>query len=747
MKFKSLKKASAVLLCALITLAGVLNVFAAGKTYSIPEASNMQITLPEDMTAVTRSSDANDKYFSLFGIDYNSTMQRFEASNIYLQGMNSNADLTVTVSVQTTDQSTQLVNYNQLESDKLSEVARNFLSQNEYTACSVDQAVSNAVWLEFDIRVNESGSLIQAYQANTVYEGKSINITLQRNGGNVTAQDYEVFSGIVQSAEFGKLAIFNLSNPVMPYILIGAGVLLILIIVFIIIIVRTAKRRKKKSKNDKILEELAGKYTSNRPESKRGGRYSSEETEAENTAHADNADTADKSYDLDNFDRTERKKPEPEKQGRRYTDDEIDALLGDDKESKGEKPNFTQALPEAEEEQERAKDDTLSNNDQVSEFFEDEPTQPEENNSSTKKFDFPDKSNDAVFAVAAAGAVIAADEAKKTDETAQEAQEETGASPEVIENTEVKPVLAGPEAEQTESEEPEAEEPQEVKEETAEETQEEISEESAEETQEEPVEETQEEPEAETAEIPEKEEAPQTDEIPEAEIISTDGESEVPEQTVKIYGEKPGREERKKSLREEIKNAIREFESADEDEDEQYNNDEVLVRAEAKRTKFADSNDYFDEAPKRVMGVISSKDIQNAEEYDVIGEMERRADEFEKEPPKKGEKFKGVVKSIAGGIKSFFTHCGYFITNIRREIKRRKALKKRQQYEEDRRRRARERAERQRQQAENGGLVQVHKRTDRKPPQRRPSSGQRRPNSQRRPSGSQNRRGNPPRRR
>ena len=715
MKFKSLKKASAVLLCALITLAGVLNVFAAGQTYSIPEASNMQITLPEDMTAVTRSADANDKYFSLFGIDYNSTMQRFEASNIYLQGMNSSADLTVTVSVQTTDQSTQLVNYNQLESDKLSEVARNF------------QAVSNVVWLEFNIRVNESGSLIQAYQANTVYEGKSVNITLQRNGGNVTAQDYEIFSGIVKSAEFGKLAIFNLSNPMMPYILIGAGVLLILIIVFIIIIVRTAKHRKKKSKNDKILEELAGKYTSNRPEPKRGGRYSADETSANTTVQTD---TADNSYDLGNFDRTERKKPEPEKQGRRYSDDEIDALLGDDRKDNGEKANFTQALPEAEEEQERAKDDTLSNNDQVSEFFEDEPAQPEENTSSTKKFDFPDKPGEIGFAAAAAGAVIAADEAQNTEETAgEEAQEETESSPEVIENTEAKPVLAEPKAEET----------AEVTEEKAEE----VQEEAAEENQEEPSEE----PEAETAEIPEKEEAPETGEIPEAEFVDEAGETGAPEQTVKIYGEKPGRDERKNSLREEIKNAIKVFESGEEDEDEQYNNDEVLVRAEAKRTKFADSNDFFDEAPKRVMGVISSKDIQNAEEYDVIGEMERRADEFEKEPPKKGEKFKGVVKSIAGGIKSFFVHCGYFITNVRREIKRKKALKKRQQYEEDRKRRARERAERQRRQAENGGLVQVHKRTDRKPPQRRPGSGQRRPSSRRRPSSSQNRRGNPPRRR
>jgi recombination DNA repair RAD52 pathway protein len=148
------------------------------------------------------------------------------------------------------------------------------------------------------------------------------------------------------------------------------------------------------------------------------------------------------------------------------------------------------------------------------------------------------------------------------------------------------------------------------------------------------------------------------------------------------------------------------------------------------------------------MGVISSKEIRDAEEYDVIGEVERRATEVEKEPPQKGEAVTNALKSAGSGVKSFFTHCGYFITNVKREIKRKKAQKKRQQYEEDRKRRARERAERQRQQAENGGLVQVHKRTDRKPPQRRPGTVQRRPSSQqRRPSTPLNRRGNPPRKR
>ena len=724
MKFKSLKKASAVLLCALITLAGVLNVFAAGQTYSIPEASNMQITLPEDMTAVTRSADANDKYFSLFGIDYNSTMQRFEASNIYLQGMNSSSDLVLTVTMTETEDSKNLGNYNQLEADKLSEIARNFLNQTEYTSCTVDQAVSNVVWLEFNTRVNNAGSLIEAYQANTVFDGQSINITLQRNGANVTADDYEVFSGIISSAEFHKPAFLNFSNPTMPYILIGVGVLIVLIIVFIIIIVRVAKRRRKKSKNDKILEELAGKYTTSRADQKHYRR------DDDMTGSDDPVSSKDEEpYDLDSYGFEDKKsssdrsysdgygsdRPAPEKtreSGRRYSDEEIDALLGDE----GEKPNFIQALPKAPEEQTEAKDDTIDNTDQVSEFFEDEPSKPEDAAQpadtvqttdtvlpeTTKKFDFPVKSNDNPEEIAeelsVIGAAIAADQSEQTEE--------------ITESDEPAGELSEPIPEPGSSPEPE--------------------------------EESVDEPEVDTVEQEQTEEPVESEAEPE----------QAPEPDVIEAKPREEKENKGSSLRDEIRNALLAFDSDDENDED--DDDEVLVRDEAKRTKFVDSNDYFEEAPKKVIGVISSKDIQNAEEYDVIGEMERRADEVEKEPPQKGEAVTKALKSAGNGIKSFFVHCGYFITNVKRERQRKKAEEKRRQYEEDRKRRARERAERQRLQAENGGLVQVHKRTDRKPPQRRPSPqpqrrpGQkkRRPSSQqRRPANHQNRTGVPPRKR
>ena len=600
--------------------------------------------------------------------------------------MNSNSDLVLTVTMTETEDSKKLGNYNQLEADKLSEIARNFINQNEYTSCTVDQAVSNVVWLEFNARVNNAGSLIEAYQANTVFDGQSINITLQRNGANVTADDYEVFSGIISSAEFHKPAFLNFSNPTMPYILIGVGVLIVLIIVFIIIIVRVAKRRRKKSKN-----------------SKNDDLY-----DLDSYGFEDKKSSSDRSYS-DGYGSDEPAPEKPRESGRRYSDEEIDALLGDE----GEKPNFIQALPKAPEEQTEAKDDTIDNTDQVSEFFEDEPSKPEDAAQpadtaqatdavlpeTTKKFDFPVKSNERpeeyAEELSVIGAAIAADQSDQTEEI-------TGSAEPAEEVIEPSPV---PEEEP----EDEPEEEPDVQEQT-------------------------EEPEVPVDSEPEPEQAPEPD----------------------VIEAKPREEKENKgsTLRDEIRNALLVFDSDDENDED--DDDEVLVRDEAKRTKFVDSNDYFEEAPKKVIGVISSKDIQNAEEYDVIGEMERRADEVEKEPPQKGEAVTKALKSAGNGIKSFFVHCGYFITNVKRERQRKKAEEKRRQYEEDRKRRARERAERQRLQAENGGLVQVHKRTDRKPPQRRPSPqpqrrpGQkkRRPSSQqRRPANHQNRTGVPPRKR
>lgn len=474
MSIKRVKKSVAVVLCAVVfMIASTFVCTAVENSYTIPEINDMTLFLPENMTAITRSSKADDKYFSLFGLNYDTTMQNFKSSDIYLQGMDSNADVTVTVTMTKTSESEGISNYNLLQSNELTEVKENFLSQGEYSSCTPDNS-KQIVWLIFDTTVNNNGRTIKAYQANTVYDGMSINVTLQRNEGNVKASDYRTFYSIVTSANFLKA---ESSDSALIFAIIIGAVLVIVLIIAIILIIKKLAQRIKKNKNNRIIEELSDKYTTKR------NRYI-------------------------------------------YTEEESDEEYGD----------FL--------------------GDAVSEEIIEQPKQG------------------------------------------------------IVEE--------------------------------------------------------------------------ETEEV-EKEVTSEEDELE------------------------------------DFEEESDYNNDEELVRMEARKTKFIDSDDFFEEAPKKTMGVISSKDIRDAEDYDVIEEVEKRAIEVEKPAPKKGEAVAKIFKSIGNSIKSFFVHCGYFCTNVSRMIKRNSAKKKRQKEEEERRQKARMRAARERQQRreiQDKGLVQVRRRDE----QRRPDS-------------------------
>ena len=586
MKVNGFKKITAVFCALMCVIGSVLTCSAAPQRYTINEIDDMVIYLPDDMTAITRSSQNTDRYFSVFGLNYDTTMQNFKNGDIYLQGMDSMSSVTVTVTMTKTADSNSIGNYNLLEADKLSQVSSNFLSQSEYTSCTPDMS-GKIVWLNFDTNVTSNGLSIRAYQANTVYDGMSVSITLQRNSGNVTPEDYATFTEIVSSVSFLKESSIG---SMIPYIIIGASVFVILLIIILIIIVKHIKKRRKKNRNDRILEELAGKYTSKRRS--KPAQENSEYSVYEDEKFEESENDSEEEYRIDKT--------------------EIDS------------EDFFKGVEQNE-------------NEDVKIY---KPSEREVDDSEIEEIlNFKRMSDKKAAAEAEESlAEVVYSNSSHADKTE-------------IEDTE-------------ESAEPE----------TAEE--------------------------APTEEVKEK-----TDMVAELE----DG----------LFGE------------------------ADENDEEDYNNDEELVREEAKRVKFRDSDDFFEEAPKKTMGVISSKDIRDAEDFDVINEVEERVKEVEKPSQNAGKSFVEAMKKVGGGIKSFGVHCGYFCTNVSRMIKRKHAMKKRQKAEEERRERARQRAERQRAQRremENGGLVQVHSRSERRPAQNRRPVQQRRPSSQqRRPSNPQNR--------
>lgn len=652
MRKKTTGRLIAAAVCAIMCIASCLTAFAAGEPVTIKECDGLQLTLPDNMSAITRSTPSDDSFFSRHSLDYYKVMRDFTDGDIYLQAMDNENNITLTLSYVDTDHK----DFSELTQSDLSQVARNFINESgdaRYNSATQDEAGKPVVWLFFNMTaMDQEGKTFHQYQATTVHDGKNVNLTLCRNSGDVEYIDYHVLSQIASSVQFPPKQDNSFANNLNLLIIIGAAILIaIIIMIIIIVIVKKTKRRKKTVKNNKILEELADKYQSHpnynsyreesEPEQATADYaqvYSEDESETANIYSygdemhlpqqtlqpsqtiADDYESGYNSYsrhdDYDGgYDGDEPK--------RKYSDADIARLLGDVEDDE----NFIDTLPATEADfapVAEVRDSVSEKAEPVSEYIADAP-------------------------------------AAETETAALPAAEENAASAYI--SVQENAVQHVEEALPQKPEDPE------------------------------------ETPAQHEAEIPG--EAPENA-APESDI-EDDGEG-LPSETESDGGE-TGEEN-----------------GADNDEDEDfedYANDEVLVREASKQDKFKSSNDFFEEAPLRVLGIFSSRDIDDAEEYDVIGEEEHRAEEIEKEaePPEK-KSFSKSINKVFDGIKSFFRHCGYFATNIKREIKRKRAKKKRKKAEEERRRkqaeqRRNERASQKSRRTESG-LVQVHSRSDKK---------------------------------
>lgn len=635
MSIKFIRRLTAAGLCVLMCAASFLTAFADSEPVTIAECDNLQLTLPDNMSAVTRSSESSDRYFSRHNLTYQEVQEMFSKTDTYMQAMDNDNVITLTLTYSDTD----INDFNKFSNAELAEVAHNFITESgtdvKYKNSTQDEAGKEMVWLYFETSVhdNTANTDKKQYQATTVYNGKNVTLTILRNEGDAEASDYSTLESVAKTVKFPAKE-KPADKKMLMLIVIGAGTAIIIFLLIIIIVtVKKSKRRKAKARNDKILEELAGKYQTrpNKPqpavkqesaEPKQEYTDNDEYQDIEKPVPSESIQSISKSYDDAYGDDMPKRK---------YSDEDIARLLGDLEDDE----NFIDTLPETEADSDgdaEVRDSVIQKNDVISEFFEDEED----------------------------ASINAAEEAvsaytEPVEEVPGETEEETNTPP-------------AEEAPDTSEEETE--------EETAEES---------------PVEEQ--------AEVPEEAEA-------------AEEQTEVPEETEPVEEQSENSGEAKAEEKENSDGGKSESDDEADEEFDELLNDEVLVREESRQERFKNSNDFFEEAPRRIFGVISSKQIADAEEYDVIGEEEQRAVEIEKEQPKAKER-----KSVGASVKSFFTHCGYFATNVKREIKRKRAKSKRKKAEEERRRRQMERRQQERavkeRRRDSNGLVQVRSRDDR----------------------------------
>ncbi len=106
------------------------------------------------------------------------------------------------------------------------------------------------------------------------------------------------------------------------------------------------------------------------------------------------------------------------------------------------------------------------------------------------------------------------------------------------------------------------------------------------------------------------------------------------------------------------------------------NENEIPSREELEKQTFNDSSDFFEEAPDRISGAVTSEEL----EEDVLPASQKE----QKHTAASNAQKPGVIKGAG-------TRVGYFFTNIGRAVKRKRVLSKRKKAEEERRRRQIER--------------------------------------------------------
>ena len=582
------KRVVTLAVCVVTVLCGIFACAGATNDYEIPQIDDMTLSMPEGMSAITRDSKSTDKYFSVFGIDYETTMKSFENGNIYLQGMDSMSSVILTVTMTKNESSENVSNYAQLSSSELVNIRNNFLNSGEYKSCTPDQQ-EKVVWLVFDATAQGGSGNVKTFVANTVYDGMNINITMQRTEGNVTSVDYDTFSKIVSSVKFSDLPF---SKGIIPYIIIGGGILIVILIIIIIIFAVRIRKHKRAKRNNAVLEELASKYKLG----DKGG-----------------------DYDIDNFD----DQPKPEKRSKKKQRDVEEAEEEHAPEGRRYAPEVIADYDEHDgSEYDRSTSDTgYASDSEIDEIINSARAYKNELEREVYKNNYGYEENSTE------------DEKKKEPTEADTSEIETEKN-NISSSSGPTLVIPEPEHDLFETSEPD-----------------------------------------------------DIDREDDADVVDAE---EVPEQ--------------KHPLEKKVDDYANIIFGSDEPEEEI--DDEELVRAKAKKNKFDSGYDFFEEAPKKSMGVIKSSDLRDAEDVDVIGEVEKKAEtvrknaleeehnkENESEPTDKrsteevlanvGKNIGNALRGFAGGVKNFGIHCGYFCKNVSRMIKRKRAIAKRKKAEEE----------------------------------------------------------------
>lgn len=189
--------------CIVVLFCSILPAVALDDKYEIDELG-MSLKIPKEYYVITRDSAQTDAVFSELSLDYSDTMTAFSNANIYLQAITEDKLLKITLSMTSDENSKAINNYSELTAVQRQEILDNFLSDSTYTS-GVELKHSSIIFFDLALTQKNQDRTIYGYQCNTVVNGMNIDLTIQKDNEQLTADEIKIVTNIANTIDFDKI--------------------------------------------------------------------------------------------------------------------------------------------------------------------------------------------------------------------------------------------------------------------------------------------------------------------------------------------------------------------------------------------------------------------------------------------------------------------------------------------------------------------------------------------------------------
>lgn len=196
-----MKKVLSLLSVFLLLFSLNVSVFAVSGSYDLDELE-LQVTIPNDYSVITRDTSASDPIFSYLGTTKSAVMSQFESSNIYLNAISDTYNEEVVVTMM----ENSLTNFSLLSDTTLNTLASTLVNQYTYYGINVSR---------YDIYQHSQAKFVRLYftdtdktvhglQYYTIYDGNAMNFTMRSYEGSLSSRQEMAIKTIVDSIKYDK---------------------------------------------------------------------------------------------------------------------------------------------------------------------------------------------------------------------------------------------------------------------------------------------------------------------------------------------------------------------------------------------------------------------------------------------------------------------------------------------------------------------------------------------------------------